>query len=131
MINSKAKGYGGEIQYRDLLRRVFGCKVERQFASGAFDTAKGDIMPNTLPEVLKDLQPEIKYCKNVKLRDWVQQCQREFNSKNNWHIAYRCPAEWEITDNFIIMAPACVLLEMLKELDDLRKNVTLYGRDAK
>lgn len=119
-MDSKKKGYRGEIEYRDLLRKTFGVKVERQFASGAFDTLKGDILQSTLPPVLKDLPPEIKYTKKIKLHEWVEQCKREFNSPNNWHIAYRCPADWGVKDNFILMVPACILLPLLQELEELR-----------
>ncbi len=136
MINSKKKGYDAEIDYRNLLRKVFGCKVERQFASGAFASAKGDMMTNTLPEVLRDYEAEVKYEAKFRLFDYIRQCQahrtltemeylnipKEQLNKTGWHIAYRTPAKLNIPENFVIIMPAIEILGLLKELDDLRRN---------
>jgi hypothetical protein len=121
MVNVKRKGYEGEIEYRNLLRKIFGVKVERQFASGAFTSWKGDINKGTLPEVLKDYPPEIKYTAKAKPFEWIAQCQREFNSKTGWHIAWRIPAVYEVPENFIVMIPAIEFLGLMKELQELRE----------
>lgn len=121
MLNSQRKGYRAEIEYRDLLNKIFGSRVRRQFASGAFASWKGDLMPMTLPEVLKDYGQEVKYEKKPRLFAYIRQCQREFNSKSAWQIAYRTPADLGIPENFVIIMPAVELLGLLKELQDYRE----------
>lgn len=120
MINSKDKGRRAEYEYRDLIRKIFGTKTERMPMSGAIPGWKGDLRKETLPKILKEYPPEIKYEVKPRILAYIRQCQEEFNSKTGWHIAYRCPAELNIPYNFVVVIPAIELLGLLKELQDFR-----------
>ena len=139
VVNSKNKGRRGEYEYRDLIRSIFNTKTDRVPGSGGFKSLganTGDMLSGSLPKVLKPYIQEVKYEKTLRLFPYIMQCQTG-NSKitkeeylklekkdlkiQDWMVAYRCPAEYNIPKNFIIIMPAVELLGLLKELEDLRK----------
>lgn len=139
MINSQNKGRKGEYELRDLLRMIFNCQVDRVPGSGSFKSlgVGGDMLPASLPPILKPYEIECKYEEAPKVFNYIRQCQAGHKiaeqdylvltktdmNLTKWIIAYRCPAKMNIPNNFLAMLPAIELFGLLKELQDLREKV--------
>ena len=125
-INNKLKGKETEEYVVALINDYLkGAKFEPMWNSGA--GLPGDIMwtketPLWAKEWLKEHQGEIKGEAKPRLHAYVGQCQSQFNSVQGWVVYYKCPVEWNIPGNVLVIQPITqFLMEQRLLLDNNAK----------
>jgi hypothetical protein len=92
-------------QINEVLRGAF---YERADDSGK--TIPGDIRwtfdsPDWAKKWLTEHPGEVKTEKRIRLKDYVKQCNEQFNNVSNWVLYLNVPEDWGIPGNLLIVRP--------------------------
>ena len=128
MINSQTKGKNAEREFAELVNTVFGFTkeegVRRTPCSGALSNFKGDLIQ--MKGALAKYHWEVKAHKNVHVWEFIRQAEGDASFDKQPIVAMKQHG----TGKWYCLIEAGALLQLLKTLDDLMKEVnTKYHTD--